>query len=199
MTNNVKLGIALAVVAVVAAFFVGHTFGTPNVSDAIGVGAPGTTLPIENYVPAILYNGGYYSTLGITTTGDVSAAAGTFTGAVALTSTFQLGSAGTALSELKSGTCTIFAYATTIAASSSAQVDCSGGAALTAISGIQSGDRIFASLASTTSSAGMGLNIEWVAASTTAGYITMMINNATGAVFTWASTASSSIPYLVVR
>lgn len=122
-------------------------------------------------------------------------------GNVAPTSTFTLGTNGTALTELKSGTCTIFAYATTIAASSSAQVDCqantTGG--LTAISGIQSGDRVFASLASTTVAASNGLAITWVAASTTPGYITLKISNLTGTTFTWASTASSSVPYLVVR
>lgn len=112
----------------------------------------------------------------------------------------QVGSVGSVISGIQSGTCTIFAYSTTIAASSTAQVDCQAGASsLSAISGITSGDRIFASLASTTSAIFEGIDIQWVAASTTPGYITMKLYNGTGGTFTWSSTASSSIPYLVVR
>ncbi len=123
-----------------------------------------------------------------------------YNGVVQFLSSLQIGTNGTALTEIKSGTCTIFAYATTIAASTTAQVDCQAGASsLVAIAGIQNGDRVFANMASTTSAGFEGLTLQWVAASTTNGYINMKVYNGTGGTFTWAATASSSIPYVVFR
>lgn len=143
----------------------------------------------EDSMPFIRQNQGYNSQLPINTSALLSTSG-----------TFSMGTNGTALSHLIVGTCTINAYATTIAASSSAQVDCSSGtSAPTAITGITQGDKIFVSLASTTVAISEGLHVTWVAASTTNGIITMKIANDTGGTFTWASTASSSIPYLDVK
>lgn len=113
----------------------------------------------------------------------------------------KVGTNGSQLTGIQVGTCTITAYATTIVATSSALVDCSAGvAAVSPISGITSGDKVFVTLASTTvlTSQG-GLLLNWAAASTTDGYIRLSVYNNSGTTFTWASTASSSIRYLVIR
>lgn len=70
MTNTkawMILGIS-AVLLVVAGFIVGKS-PKGEIFSAIG------TNPIENYIPAILYNEGYYSALPVTTTAALTAAA----------------------------------------------------------------------------------------------------------------------------
>lgn len=110
--------------------------------------------------------------------------------------TLQVGLTGTGIAHINAGTCTINAYSATIAATGTAQVDCSAGVSgPVAITGILPGDRILASLASTTVANNEGLDIQWAAASTTPGYITLKIFNGSGAAYTWVSTASSSITY----
>lgn len=111
--------------------------------------------------------------------------------------TTTVGASGTATSKMKWGTCTIHSTATTIAASSTAEVSCQGGAsALTAISGITAGDAVFVQQPTTTPTTFGGLKF-LASASSTAGYIHMKVINNTGGTFTWTSAASSSIPYLV--
>src|SRR3990167_4610088 len=55
-----------------------------------------------------------------------------------LTTTVQVGSSGTDITRINTGTCYIKAYATTIAASSTATVDCQATAAVGSISGATS-------------------------------------------------------------
>lgn len=112
-----------------------------------------------------------------------------------------LSSVGSAVTGLNFGTCTIFPYSTTIVASSTAQVDCQAGASgvLTALAGITSGDKVFVTLASTTPTIQNGLIVENASASTTSGFITLRIANATGNTFTWTSTSTSSLSYLALR
>lgn len=80
MTNNkgpwILIAIAIGVLAL--SFFAGRWTSSDKVE--VGVGAPGTRAGIEEYIPYIKYNDGYYSLLGITTTADLSAAGGTFSG-----------------------------------------------------------------------------------------------------------------------
>lgn len=107
---------------------------------------------------------------------------------------------GTNLQALLAGNCIIHAYATTIAATSTATVDCQAGAsALTAIPTIAVGDNVFVHATSSWPTTSGGLVIESSQASTTAGYITMTISNLTGATYTWTNTASTSIQYWATR
>lgn len=114
--------------------------------------------------------------------------------------TFQAGSTGTAISGLNLGTCYIKAYATTIAASSTATVDCQGTAAIgtitatgSALAGVTSSDSVLATLSTTTAgTTGQGLTIIGSSASTTAGHIDLRVSNLTGATFTWPTTGSAT-------
>lgn len=112
-----------------------------------------------------------------------------------------VGNSGNALGNVLFGTCTLWAPANTIAASTTQLVECNGNTTggLTAISGILPGDKVFVTLGTTTATSN-GLVLAGAQASTTAnGYITMRLTNLTGATFTWTALASSSVPYLVVR
>ena len=108
-------------------------------------------------------------------------------------------SPATQINELNAGTCYIWTYATTIAASSTALVDCQaragvsaagGGSALT---GVASGDFVNVTLATTTAgSTFMGLNVIGATASNTAGYIQLRLVNLTGDTYTWPTTGTAS-------
>jgi len=98
------------------------------------------------------------------------------------------------------GRCAILAYATTIAASSTATVDCSStGRIGGTLTGITSGDNVMAMATTSISSTFLGVKILSAHASTTAGYITLDVSNETGTTFTWDGTASSTIAYQVYR
>lgn len=187
MNNTQKIPLGILTVVVVLAIVIGYLVGGSS-------GAPKVGGTVENF--PVLFSNGLKAGNGSTPQFQISS-----TGALTTTGTLTLGTNGTALNAIQTGTCTIYAYSTTIAATSSARVDCqAGAAALTAITGIASGDRIFATLASTTVDTTQGgLVLESAAASTTAGFITLKILNLTGAAFTWVSTASSSISYLALR
>lgn len=119
-----------------------------------------------------------------------------------------LGTSGTAINRLNRGICFIKPYATTITASSSATVDCQGTAAVgsitgaaSALTGVAFGDSVNVTLSTTTASGGslqgtvltaMGLSVVGASASTTSGYITLIIANGTGATYTWPITGSAT-------
>ena len=93
--------------------------------------------------------------------------------------------------------CNITAYSNTIAASSSALVDCGAPtSSLAVIQNVKVTDKILVSLASTSPTSGSGLSIMWSQPSSTPGYISLRIYNGTGATFTWSSGVSSTVPYL---
>lgn len=71
MKNN-KLIVGISVVALILAGIAFYNTLGGN-SDLVGA-TPGSSLPIENYVPAVKYNGGIYSELPIQTTSDITAA-----------------------------------------------------------------------------------------------------------------------------
>lgn len=120
------------------------------------------------------------------------------------TGTFTLtvgGSNGTALSRVNSGTCYIQAYAATIAATSTATVECQGTAFVrtittaftSALTGITSSSAVQAELSADTAGTTVGgLVLTAAQASTTSGYITLRIYNATGGTFTWPTTGSAT-------
>ncbi len=118
-----------------------------------------------------------------------------------------VGSAGTAVSGINFGTCYVRPYAATIAASSTAQVDCQATQNFmsgpgTALAGITAADVIQLDLGSTTVGTLFGgLKLRTAFGSTTAGWITLSVQNDTGATYTWSITANASgtAQYIAVR
>ncbi len=120
--------------------------------------------------------------------------------AAAFTSTVTIGTSGTAVNQVNYGTCAILAYATTIAASSTATVDCSStGRVGGTLTGITSTDNVMAMATTSLSSSFLGVKILDAHASTTAGYLTLDLVNETGTTFTWTGAASSTIAYQAVK
>jgi hypothetical protein len=120
------------------------------------------------------------------------------------------GSTGTALTRVNTGTCYILPYAATIAASSTAVVDCQGTAAIfntnttlaTALTGVTNGDNVIANFSTTTATTvSNGIVVTGAAASTTAGYITLTVSNLRGTTFTWPVTGSATgtVYYMVTK
>ena len=190
MTDNKTNWLHLVVVAVITGVLsVGLALylnkGGP---ENIGIG----TLPIENYVPAIKFNAGYYSALPIQTTSTFNA-----TGLSSLSS-IAVGTNGTTLSQVNGGTCYIRPLAATISASSTATVECQGTAGfdasgVSALTGVDNGDAVFIQLSTTTAGVtGMGLHVAGATASGTAGYIMVTVSNMTGNTFTWPTTGTAS-------
>jgi hypothetical protein len=224
MTNKTKaiaLGVILAVLF--GTFYLGKVQernGFLN-SQAVAVGAPGTNLRAEDYIPYIKYNDGYYSELGITTTGDLSVAAitatgavtssgsGSYTGANTFASTtvtnLKIGQTGTTTTGLWSGVCNIHSGPgiTTIGATSTISLDCQSGTgtqtAIPRLPAWQAGDRVFITQPTTTPTTNLGVQVVSANASSTAGFITLMVANYTGATYTIGSTATSSLQYLYIR
>lgn len=141
----------------------------------------------EQYNPYIKYNGGYNSLLPIQTTGGTN-----FTGGSVI------GSSGTTINNETFGFCYIKAYATTIAASSTGVVDCQANAAVSAngiapLTGVNSGDVVQIELSTSTSGTTfMGIDVIGASASSTNGYITLIVQNSTGATYTWPTTGTAT-------
>jgi len=116
----------------------------------------------------------------------------------AFTGTLTTGSSGTAVARQNVGTCYIRPYAATIAATSTAKVDCQATAAwnasgMSALAGVTAGDIVSVTLATSTAGTTLGgLNVTGASASTTAGYIELYINNLTGTTYTWPTTGTAS-------
>jgi len=148
MTNKIILAVAALAIGVIGYFIGHHTIPVPS------FGAIGTN-PVENYIPIIKYNEGYYSELGITTTGAVIAG------------TLQVGTNGSTISELKSTTCNLSITAARLPLATSTQpFQC-------AVTGVASGDQVYVSLPSDggSLSGNGGVYVTYAKASTTAGFI----------------------------
>lgn len=114
---------------------------------------------------------------------------------------FLVGTSGTNITRMNAGTCYLQPNATTIAASTTAVVECQGTAAIknpnttntSALTGVSSGDFVSVMLSTTTAGSTIeGLDIIGASASTTQGYITLRMVNQTGTTFTWPTTGSAS-------
>ena len=113
------------------------------------------------------------------------------------TNGFQMGSSGTNFDRINSGTCYIKAYAATIAATSSAFVDCQataavGASGISALTGVTYGDSVFVAFATSTGTTLAGLVIQSASASGTPGYMQLNVSNLTGTTFTWPTTGTAS-------
>lgn len=192
-------GVAVLVLFQLLSFF--------NIGSALGVGTPF----IEDYDPFVKTYG-INTTKDITTTGALTVSGATaISGATTLTSTFKVGSAGTLLNRVNAGTCYILAYSATIPATTTAQVDCQGTAAIynlnnslaTALTGVTFGDRVVANLSTTTAAGTVwgSIHIAGASASTTSGYISLLLENLTGAAYTWpvTGTATGTVSYIVTN
>lgn len=104
---------------------------------------------------------------------------------------------GTTITAVNAGSCSIQSSSQTIAASTTATVDCQAGTAGVdaPLTGITAGAGTQVTQGTTTPVVYQGLNVLGASASTTAGYITLKLFNGTGATFTWTPTASSSYTY----
>lgn len=188
---NKKYSIGGVVLLIIAAFF-GYRFTHPSIT----AGDASTSFP-----NGLTVGGGTYA---------VSPALA-ITGNTTVSGTFAVGSAGTSVTQLNTGTCYIQPYATTIAASSTANVDCQATAAIgsptntavdTPLLGVRNLDNVVASLSTTTAGTTFeGLDLIGTSASTTNGYITLRLSNATGGTFTWplTGTASGTASYVSTR
>lgn len=105
--------------------------------------------------------------------------------------------AGTVITAVNAGSCSIQAVANTIAASSTITADCQAGTAgvNSPLAGITAGAGVQLTQGTTTSTVYQGLTVLGASASSTPGYITLKLFNGTGATFTWTATASSSFTY----
>ena len=183
MTNKkllVSIGVLLAIGMVVGWF-------TPNLPKVDEIdssfGAVGNMLA-ENYIPYVMYNQGFNTAKGITNSGA-----------------FTQGSAGTSVQRINAGNCNIASSATTIAASTTVAVSCHGGTtALTALTGVAVNDIVYLQFATSSVATDGGLRILGASASSTQGYIHVIIHNAitTGTAFTWTTAASSSLNYIAI-
>jgi len=111
--------------------------------------------------------------------------------------TFKIGETGTQVTRVNVGTCYMRPYAATIAATSTALVDCQGTAAwdangTSALAGVTAGDFVVVSAATTTESTLAGLHVIAASASTTPGFIQLRVSNLTGTTFTWSTSATAS-------
>lgn len=114
---------------------------------------------------------------------------------------------GTQIARINSGQCFFAPAGTTITASTTVAVDCQATAmisttAAAALTGVTLGDNVQVTISTTTSQVGYGgLLLAGASASSTSGYITLRIYNATGGTFTWpvVGTASGTASYLVTK
>lgn len=107
---------------------------------------------------------------------------------------FTWGTNGTNINAVKTGSCTIWDDQTTITASTTDQVVCQSATdgSIGTITGITTDSVCSLTMASSTNTTALGLDIQGASASSTAGTIVARLANFTGTTFTWAAAASSS-------
>ena len=118
---------------------------------------------------------------------------------VLATSNLTIGSSGTAMSQVLTGTCTLQGANLSVAATSTQSFSCP-------VTGVVANDKVFVSLA-TTSNVGTGR--QWIlaghSASSTSGFIVVDLFNLTGVAASPAAAGNaadgfaSTVPYLIVR
>ena len=105
----------------------------------------------------------------------------------------QLGSNGTPLALVKTGTCNFVGMDSSQTATTTVAYDC-------AVTGVQAGDVVILGRATTTPTTNLGFPIVGANASSTSGYITALFENLTGGdVVPSSIKVGSSTPYLILR
>lgn len=140
-----------------------------NGSENFGTTAAGNLLA-ENYIPYVLYNGGYNTAKDINTTGG-----------------FTVGSTGATFSNIVGTSCNLVGMDASQSASTTVAYDC-------AVTGVTSSSIVLAQLASSTP---VGAKSYWSIigskASTTAGFVTVLVyNNGASAIPSVSSVGSST-------
>lgn len=169
MTNNPWKVVTLALGAVLIIVLVLFLFTRTAFGATLGLKLA------ENYDPYIRYNNGFYTNLPV-----------------------GIGLNGTPINRENFNNCQIQAAANTIAATSTVTVDCvttAGNPPGVALSGVTAGDIVGVFQSTTTPTLSEGLEVRGASASSTPGYITVLLFNGTGATFTWTATASTSFQY----
>lgn len=98
---------------------------------------------------------------------------------------------GTSVTKLLKGTCNLIGTPT-ISATSTSAMDC-------AVSGVVAGDTVFMQTPTTTPATFEGWNILGANASSTSGYLTVILQNLTGANAVPPATVTGSLQYLILR
>ena len=107
--------------------------------------------------------------------------------------TLTVGTSGTSMSQVLSGNCTLIGTDASVTASTTKAFDC-------AVSNVVSTDRVMVQLATSTVANYGGWAITGSKASTTAGFITVILQNLTGAnAVPSVVSLGSSTPYLIIR
>ena len=157
--------VGLLVVGVVGWF----TPSLPQIKQEFG--AAGNLLA-ENYIPYIMYNGGFNTEKGV-----------------------KIGANGGDINELKSTTCTLSTTQLPLEATSTDVFYC-------AIDGVASGDQVFVSLPSDNGAEGVsnfsGFMLGYAKASSTAGYIEVGISNFSGVATSTFPLATTSVQVLYI-
>ena len=153
-------------------------------------GAAGNLLA-EQYIPYVLYNGGYNSAKDIKTTALLTS-----------TGTFTVGASGTAVSQVIKGSCALTGMDVSQTATTTSPYDC-------AVTGVVAGDIVIAQFATSSVAVNQSFsgdnNTGWiihsVVASTTSGYITVRVANWTGGSVAPSSVTrmGSSTQYIILR
>jgi hypothetical protein len=102
---------------------------------------------------------------------------------------------GSSINGIINGSCTVWAPATTIAATSTQQIVCqsaTNGSLSSGLTGVTADSICTLTMASSTNTTVGGLVVGGASASSTAGNIVARLLNLTGTTFTWTDTASSS-------
>ncbi|MCR4334249.1 MAG: hypothetical protein NUV47_00765 [Patescibacteria group bacterium] len=169
-------------------------FSTVVLSVVVGVLLVTASLSAATTISTNITTAGTLSVTGATTLSSTLAVAG----ATTHSSTVAIGSSGTALTQVLKGTCTLKADQSIIATST--------GSAWCAISNVTSGDIVFITLATTTTSGVGGIGAQFIVqgaqASTTAtGIVDVTLLNLTGAdrIPSSVLTFGSSTNYLIIR
>jgi len=128
-----------------------------------------------------------FTTVGILTSLQVDGTT-IFNAAFRALSTLQIGSSGTAFTQVVGSTCNLIGTDTSQTASTTKAYDC-------AVTGVTSSDKVLAMLASSTPVGGsVGWSISAAKASTTAGYVTVLLyNNGVAAIPSVTSVGSSTV------
>ena len=121
--------------------------------------------------------------------------------------TVAIGTNGTGMGRVNTGTCYYAPYSGAVAASSTAVVDCQATATwdasgIAALTGVSSGDTVSVTAATTSApQTFLGLDVIGATASSTDGYIQLHIRNLTGASYAWdtISTASGTASYTSIQ
>ncbi len=146
----------------------------------------GSKAPVQKFVGGIVHNAQETFDAGIAVSGTevISSSRGLSVASSTI-------GGGTSVTKLMKGTCNLIGTPTITATSTSA-MDC-------AVSGAVAGDTVFMQTPTTTPATFEGWNVLGANASSTSGYLTVILQNLTGANAVPPATVTGSLQYLIIR